>query len=85
MRAPFYESDEYFALAIANGLKNGFIQNEDNIPIIYNIFKRANNKVVTSKILTAENKFDTYISFRDKTETTLTKQNCWWLLNDNEN
>lgn len=90
IKAPYYESDEYFILCIKNGFvppecflyldKNGYIQNSECIPVLYHIFRRANNKIIEDNDLNNVNKrHDISISERDKSISNSIRRKCWWL------
>lgn len=90
IKASYYESDAYFSLAVKNGFtppesflyldKEGYVQDSDGIPLIYHIYRRANNKVINSNVLSHENKrYDTSISERDKSSSSSSRKKCWWL------
>lgn len=90
IKASFYESDDYFNLAILNGFtppetflyldRKGYIQDSDGVPTLYHIYRRANNKKINENVLNVSNKrYDISISDRDKYESCSTKKKCWWL------
>ncbi|KAI8119587.1 RNA-directed DNA polymerase from mobile element jockey [Lucilia cuprina] len=89
--APYHTNDEYISKSLLNGYvppeaflfldKNGYIQNEIGIPIIYHIYRRANIKAITCRQLTNENiRFDTSIFTDDKhIKPNLNTRKYWWL------
>ncbi|KAI8125449.1 RNA-directed DNA polymerase from mobile element jockey [Lucilia cuprina] len=89
--APYYVSEEYIARTLQNGFippeaflfldRNGFIQNEDGIPVFYHIYRRSNIKSIICNELTIENcRFDTNIYMKDKNiKPNLNIKKYWWL------
>lgn len=61
--------------------KNGFIQNENEIPVLYHIYRRCNIKLISHNQLTVDNaRFDTSIYIRDKNMIpNLNLNKYWWL------
>lgn len=90
IKAPYYESDEYFRLAVENGFsppesflyldRKDYIQNSEGVPLIYHNYRRANCKAINDNVPNSENiRYDTSISRRDKLISSFTRKKCWWL------
>lgn len=89
--APYYVSGDYIKSTLLNGYvppeaflyldSEGFIQNEEGVPILFHIYRRANNKAIQSKNLTVDNKrFDTNFYLKDRNIIpNLNIQKYWWL------
>lgn len=84
-----YPSETYIQKAMQTGFippegfifldKNGYLQNENNLPVIYHIKRRATNKKITINVDNQAHNatiYNTNISIQD---TNKKKPSCWWL------
>lgn len=89
--APYHVNETYIYKTLQSGYvppeaflyldSKGFIQNELGIPILYHIYRRANNKAIHCNELTDDNsRFNTSIYSADKNiSPNLNKKQYWWL------
>lgn len=91
--APYYTSDVYIQKTLESGFvppeaflcldKNGFIQNENGIPIFYHLHRRANSKAVDNNLLINNDiRFDTSVSIRDRVDRNKLNKNIYWWITD---
>lgn len=88
--APYYSDDLYISNTLISGYvppeafiyldKNGYIQNEEGIPIFYHLFRRASNKSFNIDIINSnELRYDTSIAELDRREGNMSRY--WWISN----
>lgn len=93
IQAPYYSSEDYIKETLLNGFvppeaflyldRNRYIQNNVGVPVLYHIYRRANDKRITTNDITTDNiRFDTNFYMEDNNIIpNLNFQKYWWLNN----